>query len=111
MAPEPADLLLDRLRDRDAVVRCQAAREIGTARLRAGVRELIQVLADDASAPVRRAAAEALGRIGDGTARGPLERALRAEHDTGVKRAIAAALAHLGAASGDYPGILPVSEE
>ena len=77
MTPEPADALLDKLRDRDAVVRCQAAREIGTAKLRAGVRELIQVLADDASAPVRRAAAEALGRIGDGTARGPLERALR----------------------------------
>ena len=111
MTPEPADALLDKLRDRDAVVRCQAAREIGTAKLRAGVRELIQVLADDASAPVRRAAAEALGRIGDGTARGPLERALRSEHDGEVKRAIAAALAHLGAASGDYPGILPVSEE
>jgi len=111
VAPEPADLLLDRLRDRDAVVRCQAAREIGTARLRAGVRELIQVLADDASAPVRRAAAEALGRIGEGTARAPLERALRGERDDSVKSAIAAALAHLGAASGDYPGILPVNEE
>jgi HEAT repeat protein len=111
VAPEPADLLLDRLRDRDAVVRCQAAREIGSARLRAGVRELIQVLADDASAPVRRAAAEALGRIGEGTARAPLERALRSERDDAVKSAIAAALAHLGAASGDYPGILPVNEE
>jgi len=111
VAPEPADALFDRLRDRDAVVRRQAAREIGTAKLRSGVRELIQVLADDASAPVRRAAAEALGKIGDATARGPLERALRSERDDAVKGAIAAALAHLGAASGDYPGILPVSEE
>ena len=111
MPPQPGDALLDKLRDRDAVVRCQAAREIGGARLRAGVRELVQVLVDDSSAPVRRAAAEALGKIGDATARGPLERALRAEREDAVKSAIAAALAHLGAASGDYPGILPVSEE
>lgn len=105
------DVLLGKLRDRDAVVRRRAARDIGTAKLKAGVRELISVLADDASAPVRRAAAEALGKIGDPAARGPLERALRAEHDDAVRGAIAAALTHLGVASGDYPGILPVSEE
>jgi HEAT repeat protein len=111
VATAPGDALLDKLRDRDAVVRCQAARDIGTARLRSGVRELIQVLADDASAPVRRAAAESLGKIGDATARGPLERALRIEREDTVKGAIAVALSHLGAASGDYPGIVPVSEE
>jgi len=75
------------------------------------VRELMQVLADDASAPVRRAAAEALGKIGDPAARSALERALRSESDDGVRRAAAAAMSRLGLESGDYPGILPVSEE
>jgi HEAT repeat protein len=109
--PEPSTALFEKLRDRDAVVRRQAARAIGTSKLKNGVRELTQVLADDASAPVRRAAAEALGKIGDAAARGPLERALRSEPDDGVRRAVTAALTNLGAASGDYPGILPVSEE
>jgi HEAT repeat protein len=111
VAPEAAEPLIERLRDRDAVVRRQAARQIGAAKLKAGVHELVQVLADDPSAPVRRAAAEALGRIGDAAAVGPLERALRSERDDGVRAAVGAALAHLGAATGDYPGILPVSEE
>lgn len=79
MPPEPGEGLFEKLRDRDAVVRRQAARAIGTSKLRDAVRELAQVLAGDASAPVRRA--------------------------------VAAAPAHLGATSGDYPGILPVSEE
>ena len=111
MAPEAAEPLIEKLRDRDAVVRRQAARALGAAKLKEGVRELVQVLADDASAPVRRAAAEALGRIGDPGAVRPLERALRAERDDGVRAAVAAALARLGASTGDYPGILPVSEE
>jgi HEAT repeat protein len=108
---EPGEALFEKLRDRDAVVRCQAARAIGTSRLKDGARELAQVLADDPSAPVRRAAAEALGKIGDAAARGPLERALRSDRDDSVRRAVAAALARLGAGTGDYPGILPVSEE
>ncbi len=111
MAPDTPGPLIERLRDRDAVVRRQAARALGAARLKEGVRELVQVLADDASAPVRRAAAEALGRIGDPSAIGPLERALRAERDDAVRAAAAAALARLGGSTGDYPGILPVSEE
>ena len=111
MPPEPGQELFEKLRDRDAVVRRQAARAIGTSRSKHGVRDLAQVLAADASAPVRCAAAEALGKIGDAAARGPLERALRSERDDGVRRAVVAALAHLGAASGDYPGILPVSDE
>ena len=111
MAAEPGQALFEQLRDRDAVVRCQAARAMGTTKLKEGVRELIEVLAGDPSAPVRRAAAEALGKIGDSAARGPLERALRTERDDGVRAAAAAALARLGASTGDYPGILPVSEE
>ena len=111
MPPEPAEALIEKLRDRDAVVRCEAARQLGSARLRAGLRDLIQVLGDDPSEPVRRAAAEALGRIGDHAAVGPLERALRTERDAGVRGAAAAALARLGGSTGDYPGILPVSEE
>jgi HEAT repeat protein len=109
--PEPGEALFEQLRDRDAVVRRQAARAMGASKLTQGVRELIEVLAGDTSAPVRRAAAEALGKIGDATARGPLERALRSERDEGVRAAVAAALARLGASTGDYPGILPVSEE
>jgi HEAT repeat protein len=109
--PEPGQELIDKLRDRDAVVRRQAARAIGASKLKQCVRELMQVLEEDASAPVRRAAAEALGKIGDPAARGPLERALRTESDEAVRRAAAAALARLGLGSGDYPGILPVSEE
>ena len=103
--------LFEKLRDRDAVVRRQAAYEMGTSKVKEAVRELIAVLADDASAPVRRAAAEALGKIGDPGARGPLERALRGERDDAVRAAVSAALARLGASTGDYPGILPVSEE
>jgi len=111
MMPEPAQELLEKLRHRDAVVRRQAARQIGATKLKEGVRELMQVLADDASPPVRRAAAEALGKIGDPAARGALERTLRSEADEGVRRAAAAAMSRLGLESGDYPGILPVSEE
>jgi HEAT repeat protein len=111
VAPEPGEALFEKLRDRDAVVRRQAAREMGTSKLKEGVRELIEVLAGDASGPVRRAAAEALGKIGDASAHGPLERALRSERDEAVRGAVAAALARLGASTGDYPGILPVSEE
>lgn len=111
MAPEPGEVLFAQLRDRDAVVRRQAARAMGVSKLKEGVHGLIDVLADDASAPVRRAAAEALGKIGDPSARGPLERALRGERDDAVRGAVAAALARLGASTGDYPGIVPVSEE
>ena len=111
MAPEPANALLEKLRDRDAVVRRQAAYAMGTSKLKEGLRELGEVLAVDLSAPVRRAAAEALGKIGDVTARAPLERALRNEREETVRAAIAAALARLGGSTGDYPGILPVSEE
>jgi len=111
VAPEPGHVLLEKLRDRDAVVRRRAAYDIGTNRLKEGVRDLGELLATDPSAPVRRAAAEALGRIGDPLARGPLERALGNEREDSVRAAIAAALARLGASTGDYPGILPVSEE
>jgi HEAT repeat protein len=109
--PEPAPDLLSKLRNSDAVVRRQAARQIGATKLKEGIRELIQVLADDASPPVRRAAAEALGKIGDPAARGALERALRSERDESVRRAVAAAMARLGLESGDYPGIVPLSGE
>ncbi len=109
--PAAGDELLQKLKDRDAVVRRQAARALGTTKHKDGVRELMQVLADDPSAPVRRAAAEALGKIGDPAARGPLERAVRSETDEAVRRAAAIALTRLGAGTGDYPGQLPVSEE
>ena len=111
MAAEPGQELLQKLRDRDAVARRQAARAIGVSRFKEGVRELMQVLEEDSSAPVRRAAAEALGKIGNPAARGPLERALRTESDNGVRQAAMAALARLGLGTGDYPGSLPVSEE
>ena len=111
MMSEPGQELLQKLRNRDAVIRRQAARAIGASKLKEGVRELMQVLEEDASAPVRRAAAEALGKIGDPAARGPLERALRAETDNGVRQAAMAALARLGGGTGDYPESLPVSEE
>jgi HEAT repeat protein len=111
MTAEPSQDLLQKLRDRDAVVRRQAARAIGVSRLKEGVRELGQVLETDNSAPVRRAAADALGRIGDPAAQGPLERALRVESDPGVRQAVMAALARLGLGTGDYPGALPVHEE
>jgi HEAT repeat protein len=109
--PEPGQDLLAKLRHSDAVVRRQAARQIGATKLKEGVRELMQVLADDAAPAVRRAAAEALGKIGDLAARGALERALRSERDDGVRRAVSAAMARLGLETGDYPGILPVSDE
>jgi HEAT repeat protein len=111
MMPEPGQELLTKLRHSDAVVRRQAARQIGATKLKEAVRELMQVLADDASPAVRRAAAEALGKIGDLAARGALERALRSERDDGVRRAVSAAMARLGLETGDYPGILPVSDE
>jgi HEAT repeat protein len=111
MTAEPGEELLQKLRNRDAVVRRQAARAIGASHLKEGVRELMQVLEEDSSAPVRRAAAEALGKIGDPAAQGPLERALRTERDAGVRQAAVAALARLGVGTGDYPGSLPVSEE
>ncbi|MEK6767636.1 MAG: HEAT repeat domain-containing protein, partial [Gemmatimonadota bacterium] len=103
--------VLQQLRDRDAVVRRDAARSLGAAKRKEYVKDLSLVLVEDPSAPVRRAAAEALGLIGDKTAKAVLERAGAYDEDIGVKKAAVGALTRLGFKSGEMPGILPTSRE
>ncbi len=103
--------LIQQLRDRDAVVRRQAARALGRAGRRESVKDLLLVLGEDASAPVRRAAAEALGSIGDPVARVTLDRSSKQDEDDGVRQAAAAALLKLVSKSGETPAILPTHKE
>jgi putative heme-binding domain-containing protein len=67
--------ILSALKDKDATVQAQAARELGTRQARDAVRPLIKML-DSTNAALRFRAATALGRIGDPAAIKPLEQAL-----------------------------------
>jgi putative heme-binding domain-containing protein len=67
--------ILSALKDKDATVQAQAARELGTRQARDAVRPLIAML-DSTNAALRFRAAIALGRIGNRNAIRPLEQAL-----------------------------------
>jgi putative heme-binding domain-containing protein len=67
--------ILSALKDKDATVQAQAARELGTRQAKDAVRPLIAML-DSTNAALRFRAATALGRIGDGAAIRPLQQAL-----------------------------------
>ncbi len=67
--------ILSALKDKDATVQAQAARELGTRQAKDAVRPLIAML-DSTNAALRFRAATALGRIGDSNAIGPLKQAL-----------------------------------
>lgn len=86
------DALLGTLADDDAVVRREGALLTGQMRVAAGVAALAGLLRTDEDRNVRRAAAWALGRIGDGAAREALNEALTAETDRMVLDAIEIAL-------------------
>lgn len=101
-APARADAALETavaaLRDDSSIkVRTQAALVLGQrgAAARAAVPALAEALARDAGAPVRLAAARALSRIGDPSARAALERAAGGDPDGAVRAAALAALAAL----------------
>ena len=68
-------VILSALKDKDATVQAQAARELGTRQAKDAVRPLIAML-DSTNAALRFRAATALGRIGDRDAIRPLEQAL-----------------------------------
>jgi putative heme-binding domain-containing protein len=68
-------VILSALRDKDATVQAQAARELGTRQAKDAVRPLIAMLGST-NAALRFRAATALGRIGDRDAIRPLEQAL-----------------------------------
>jgi putative heme-binding domain-containing protein len=68
-------VILSALKDKDATVQAQAARELGTRKAKDAVRPLIAML-DSTNAALRFRAATALGRIGDPDAVGPLKQAL-----------------------------------
>jgi putative heme-binding domain-containing protein len=67
--------ILSALKDKDATVQAQAARELGTRQAKDAVRPLIRMLGST-NAALRFRAATALGRIGDRNAIKPLEQAL-----------------------------------
>jgi len=80
---------------RDERVRADATRTLVKIGARA-VDALIGALNDDDDGEVRRAAADALGQIGDPRATGPLLAALNDDHDNYVRRAAAGALGQIG---------------
>jgi HEAT repeat protein len=80
--------------DADANVRTQAAYTAGHWKDRAAVAPLAQLVAGDSMPQVRKAAAWALGEIGDGTARAALTGALN-DADAGVRSIATGALGRL----------------
>ena len=93
------------LKDGDASVRRQAARQLGTRRAKEAVKELAALLKDD-DAAVRFQAATALGRIGDaGTV--PALAADLNDKDLFARYAVFTALNHIGKADAQaWPAIL-----
>ena len=93
------------LKDGDASVRRQAARQLGTRRAKEAVRDLTALLKDD-DASVRFQAATALGRIGDATAVPALAADLN-DKDLFARYAVFTALNHIGKADATaWPAIL-----
>ena len=92
------DAILAAAQDRDASVRRQALRQLGTRQTRAAVPVLLARL-NDGDAGVRFQAATALGRIGDSTAVPKLLAALE-ERDVFSRYAVFAALNRIGRKNG-----------
>ena len=86
------DALIGTLADDDAIVRREGALLVGQMRVSAGVDALAGLLRADEDANVRRAAAWALGMIGDGTSRDALREAQASETEQMVLDAIEIAL-------------------
>jgi len=87
-----ADAVIARLDDEDAKVRQRAAQLAGELDAEASVDRLERVLRDDAAAPVRQAAAWALGRIGGSATQAALREASETESDPAVEDALAVAV-------------------
>jgi HEAT repeat protein len=87
------DAVIARLDDEDAKVRQRAAQLAGELRAEAAAVRLGALLQDDPAAPVRQAAAWALGRIGGADARSALRGAAERETDEGVLNAVTIATA------------------
>jgi HEAT repeat protein len=83
---------LDALKDKDAKVREQAAKQLAAACDRRATEPLVSLLSD-ADPAVRMAAVETLGRLGDREAIDPMLEALYKEADWKVKDVYASALA------------------
>lgn len=79
---------------RHAAKRLDSARRLGEMRCPLAIRDLIAALRDP-ERPVRHAAAEALGRIGNAEACEPLARALT-DPELGIQSPVARALGHIG---------------
>ncbi len=83
------------LRSGSAETRRRAAWKLGNGRRRGALPALAAVLLEDGDWSVRRAAAEALGQIGDAAAVEPLVQALK-DSDWSVRSAAAVALSNVG---------------
>jgi hypothetical protein len=79
-----------------AALRLSAARFIGSARAAQSASALIALIGCEPNHGVRRAAAEALGRLGDPAAVPDLRERLRADENWSVRQAAAQALGRLG---------------
>jgi HEAT repeat protein len=87
-----AGAVIVRLDDEDAKVRQRAAQLAGELHAEGAVDRLGELLRDDTSAPVRQAAAWALGRIGGSAAQAALRQASEAENEPAVEDALAVAV-------------------
>ena len=97
--------ILSALREKEATVQAQAARELGTRQARDAARPLVAML-DSTNAALRFRAATALGRIGDRAAVRPLQQAL-AQNDLFARYAAFKALNRIGLSdAGAWPQIV-----
>ena len=94
-----AGVLMRLLRDKDDVVRINAAESLGLLRARSAIRSLQRSLRIDSEELVRAYAAEALGRVGDVRVISFLERYLLRDRSSAVRLRILTALHTLGARS------------
>ena len=102
--PAARALAREALDDADATVQLAAIHTISLHRDRAAVDPLVDRLADR-SPHLRRAAAEALGRLGDSSAAGELLRALAGRTDRSLEHSLIYALIELGDAAAVRPAL------
>jgi bilin biosynthesis protein len=88
------ELLIQALSDTDEDVRCEAAAALGNVGYQPAVPHLLNLLSHDAG-EMRRAAALALMKIGDGGAIAPLTAALAQESEAGVQSVLKLAISQL----------------
>jgi HEAT repeat protein len=97
-SPAAIDPLINALMDINGFVRAAAATSLGSLKSTAAINPLLEMLTQDVDVNARRAAAGALGQIGNPKAARPLTRALD-DNDKGVRLKAATSLLQLGQTS------------